>query len=531
MGRSHYFSIYLLKDTYTVQNALRENHSLTQDVPAARLPPGSSLFVAAADKEVWWKEFFGIPDDLDQVFWGAIVFVPAGGRTFAFSFGRAYHNLRQDSFEPDFGLRVTLNAVDPEQIRNTDTIEPANARRQRTQVPVLSDLTIFDFDRDSSVLKNLAGKAKQEYAAFVRNVSGDSSLRISSKSLPEELPTLCEQLLKLYQSNDYKKAFPGIRGIARVKDPSLLDRLNSQLLQGFKNHDSALLLSVPAFVDHSNAVHIRYTGAGGRFVRDDVSIDLYYEYLRERNRSIDTITLGDLDRHRLVLTDEEGRRRDYYAIRKSLIFDTRLGDHGETYHLLEKTWYQIQHTYLDKLESDIQGAFVDSKLPQYRHENEGRYNRSVADDDPLIVCLDGKNIAPDGLTQVEPCDLYRIEGDATEIGTDRVFIHVKRSTRSSGLSHLFSQGAGAMELLLDNDESVEKLKALVDGNGDGVSRAIQQGSVRVLFAIVTTKDPTKGCRNLPLFSQINLRRTLRQFRLMRIEAGIGFIAVADDEGN
>ncbi|MYA15311.1 MAG: sporadically distributed protein, TIGR04141 family, partial [Gammaproteobacteria bacterium] len=196
MAPSHYFSIYLLKANCDVALALREEHDLIPNVEADHLPEGASLYLAEDEpRPVWWKKYFGIDRDLRQAFKGALVFVPTSDRVFAFSFGRAYHSLRQGSYEPDFGLRVTLNAVDPNKIKNTDIIEPVNARRQRTQVPVLSDLTLFDFDHDNAVLKNLAGKARDDYTHFVRNVSGQDNLRISSDVQATDLPTLCEQLL------------------------------------------------------------------------------------------------------------------------------------------------------------------------------------------------------------------------------------------------------------------------------------------------------------------------------------------------
>ncbi len=533
MGQSHYFSIYLLKSHYTVASALSADHDMRANVQADRLPPGASLFVAdPVPNEVWWQRFLGIGERLTQTFKGALLFVPTRSRLFAFSFGRAYHQLNRDSYESDFGLRVTLNALDPAKIRNTDTVEPANARRQRIQVPALSDLTVFDFDQETSVLKTVAGKARDEYSHLVRNVSGDQSLRISSTALPEDLPDLCSELLDLYQSRDYQKTFPGIRGISRVRDRDTIGQLNTRLMDGFRNQDPALLLGVPDLLDYGHVVQFRYQGVGGKFIRDDASIDLYYEYLTERRRPLESISLDDLAKHRLVVTDEEGRKRDHYSILKSLIYDTTLRSGGSAYHLLEKNWYRVEHEYLAKLASDIKGAFAAPGLPPFNHENEEKYNMAVAGGDANLVCLDGKNIAPTGQSQVEPCDLFCADSLPMGTGARAVFIHVKRSTRSTGLSHLFSQGAGAIELLLGDEEAVGKLEAMIDDVNDisgdgGIRRALAEGAVKVCFAIVTDKDPANGYSNLPLFSQINLRRALRQFKVMRIETTVGFIPIGD----
>ena len=159
MSKSHSFSIYLLKQGYDSSNTLKEGHKLENRVDASNLPPSASLFVLDNPSgEPWWKWYFGIKKTLIQASKGALIFIPVDGRYFVLSFGHVFHNLHESSYEYDFGLRVTLNSVDPNKLKSTDILEPGAARRQRTQVPVDSDLTYFDFDHDSSILKSLTGK-------------------------------------------------------------------------------------------------------------------------------------------------------------------------------------------------------------------------------------------------------------------------------------------------------------------------------------------------------------------------------------
>ncbi|MYD15235.1 MAG: hypothetical protein F4107_03145 [Gemmatimonadetes bacterium] len=531
MGSSHYFSIYLLKPAYNTSSALRDDHDLVPNVTADRLPQGASLYLSEKiPRQVWWKKYFGIDRDLKQAFKGALVFVPASERIFAFSFGRAYHSLKNASYEPDFGLRVTLNLVDANKIKNTDIVEPANARRRRTQVPVLSDLTIFDFDHDSSVLKSLAGKAKAAHEHLVRNVSGQDNLRISSDVEASNLPMLCEELLTYYESNDYENVFPGIRAISRVKDPFLIEQLEQKLVLGLRGSDPALLLGVPDFVDYARPFRIRYRGAGGKFVRDDVALELYYEYLLTRNVSPESIDLEDLQRHKIELVDEDMRPGDRHSIGKALIYDTHLEGDSAGYHLLEGVWYRVERDYMQVLQANIGDMFEDPELPPYTHEHEDEkdYNSKMEEEHCGALCLDGEDISPAGATQVEPCDFLCVEGTEDDGEPDVAFVHVKRSTRSSGLSHLFSQGTGAMELLLSESDSVERLEALVAEReerlgGVRLRERLEERTVRVVFAVVTRKDPSRTWRNLPLFSRINLRRAKRQFQLMGVPVRIGYI--------
>lgn len=79
--------------------------------------------------------------------------MPVNDNWIALTFGMAYHQLKDESYEYDFGLRTTLNAVDPDKIKSTDIFKLENARRQRIQTPVASNLNLFDFEQDESIIK------------------------------------------------------------------------------------------------------------------------------------------------------------------------------------------------------------------------------------------------------------------------------------------------------------------------------------------------------------------------------------------
>lgn len=162
MTKTRSFSIFLLKEPHTGADALKEDTDLEAGVASDHLPEGASLYVLDnVPKQPWWKTYFGVQKDLWQASKGAIVFLPAGGRCFALCFGHVYHNLQDTSYEYDFGLRVTLNCVDPDKLKSTDILEPSGAKRQRTQLPTVADLTFFDVDADSTILKSLTGKVKK----------------------------------------------------------------------------------------------------------------------------------------------------------------------------------------------------------------------------------------------------------------------------------------------------------------------------------------------------------------------------------
>lgn len=524
MSKSRPFSIFLLKEGYDARNALRDGHALEVDVDASALPADASLFILdAPPKRPWWKDYFGVQKDLWQTGKGALVFLPVGARTFALSFGHVSHNLKDASYEYDFGLRVTLNCVDPKKLKNTDALEPGAARRQRTQVSVDSDLTYFDFDRDSKILKSLTGKAKAEHQALIKHATGASNLRINSPVPPAELTALCERLLELYADEGYRDTFPDIQNITPVRDPAIVEQLDEKLIEAFRTKSQDLYLAVPALIDYQDNVYARFSGVGPSLIYDDVFLARYYEYLESHDRNPADLGLEDLKKHALRLTNEDGDTRDSFSILRSLVFDTMLEDSEDSYHLIEGNWYRVAKSYVVKLAEFLDPLCVEMELPPYNESSEAAYNSSVAAGNAAYVCLDKSNISPPGETQVEPCDLYSVVDGCA------FFYHVKVSTFSAQLSHLFNQGTNAIELLKLDDEAREKLRALIadKASADGVAALlapIEGMKVKIVFAIVTHKDVNEKSGNLPLFSRVSLMRCLRALRLMSVPAFYGYVA-------
>lgn len=523
-AKSRSFSIYLLKPGYDASNALKGDHTLDNEVVASKLPAGASLFVLdSAPREPWWKAYFGLDKKLTQSSKGALVFLRAGQRCFALSFGHVFHNLRDASYEYDFGLRVTLNSVDPKKLKSTDILEPGAARRQRTQVPMDSDLTYFDFDRDSTILKSLTGKVKDEHKNLFKHATGASNLHLSTDVAPGGLVALCEKLLELYESGAYRTTFPDIQNITPICDPSAIAELNGKLFEAFRSKSEDLYLTVPDLVDYRDNVCAVFAGAGPSLIYDDVYMGRYYEYLAENGEDLCQIGIDDLKQHSLKLTDEEGAPRERYSVMKCLIYDTTLDQEGETYHLCEGCWYKVETGYAAKLQAFLDPMWIDLNLPSYCHDSEGAYNEAVAKADSAFVCLDKTNISPAGQTQIEPCDLYAVNDSHAAL------YHIKVSTFSAHLSHLFNQGINAIELLKLETSARQNLKTLVqDTAALGMSVAflapLKDEKYHVVFGIVTHKDKLKKSLNLPLFSRISLMRNLKELQLMSVRANFGFIS-------
>ena len=524
MSKARSFSIYLLKDGFNSSNALKDDHKLDDEIVGEKLSGDCTLYILdGVPTPPWWKSYFGIQEPLLQCLKGAIIFLPAGNRIFAITFGHVFHNLKETSYEYDFGLRVTLNCLDPEKLKSTDILEPSGAKRQRTQMPVDSDLTYSDFDRDTTILKSLTGKVRDEYKALFGHATGASSVRITSDVTPEGLPQLCSELLELYSEEAYKTNFPDIQNISPVRDPDTIALLNAKLVETVKAKSYDVALSIPTILDYHDELWATFSGAGGGLVYDDVFIGRYYEYLDLRGIHVNDIDVDMLKHHCLVLTNEDGDSRgEQFSIFKCLVFDTTNGSSGQTHHLCEGNWYLVENGFVTRLGKYLDPLCAATTLPSFNHKDEGEFNEAAAAAGADILCLDKTSIAPKGQKAVEPCDLYELNA------AKAVLHHVKISTLSTHLSHLFNQGTNSIHLLRDDDEARERLTALVKDKAahldtDAFVAPIEDDNFRIVFGIITHKDPAGKSTNLPLFSRISLMRAMKDMKRIGIDACYSFI--------
>lgn len=539
------FSIYLLKNGFNATNALTKAHDLVGAKNATLTPDNSTLYILDAErKRPWWREYFGVQEDLWQQFKGALLFLPVGDRCFALSFGQVFHYINDEAYEYDFGLRVTLNSLDPQELKSADMIEPGPARRKRTQVPISTELTYLDFDGNSEIIKSLTGKVKEEYKELFTTATGSASLKISMKISPDALAVRCEALLALYESEEYKTTFPNIQNIVPVKDPADIKRLDASLMESVKMRDGCTTLTIPDIVDYRDNTCCMFNGPNGASdIYPDISIEAFYDYLGD-GFDLNTLTLDQLKSYRLVLTDVEGSPGRSYGLYRSLIFDTAPPDENVIYHLNEGDWYKAEKNFVERLKVYLDAKCEATDLCPYNHDgvkngkavySEGNYNAAIPAWQGRFICLDQTDISPVGSTNIEPCDLYSVHADASSsCGHRAVLYHLKISTRSSHLSHLFNQGVNSIELIELEEQSRDKFKQLITdrlGTNDQNTylSPFNQFDFKVVFGIITHKNSALQSDNLPLFSKISLMRNMQRLDLMRVPSALTFIVDASPE--
>lgn len=445
----------------------------------------------------WLRDFFGQTVDHDALplllnsTSAAVLLVTVSTKTFAVAFGHGRYMLNPAAIEPRFGLRTALNGVNVRHVRSVDrkTLE-AVSMYTREQASRESSFNTFDMNVQRDLLRSITGRMLDENLGLT--VTGKDAFLIRSRvTLPTLLPKL-EEWYDLSQQETYRERFPWIDNIAEISDKATRERLDDRLVHMLHRDDTARIWLAPPEMMSWDNVH----GFKFRTPHADVvpELDLRF-YFEDKHRPQSEVTITNLRRDKVFVRSNEhdtdvDRWRVYHCIH------AEIDDGRDRFILDEGQWYRIDPNYAAEL-SDFRAKLPRTKidLPDYDDDNEAKYNERAAKD-PQLRLMDKdlvKGIETEARSRIEVCDLLHAGGG---------FIHVKRYSGSSTLSHLFAQGAVAADNMRFNREFqervAEKYPDIILSNG-----RFDANQHEIAYAIVA--KPGNDDVQLPFFSLVNLR--------------------------
>ena len=445
----------------------------------------------------WLREFFGPtvdPDSLPLLLnstSAAVLLVTVSTKTFAVAFGHGRYMLNPTAIEPRFGLRTALNGVNVRQVRSVDrkTLD-AVSMYTREQASRASSFNAFDMNVQRDLLRSITGRMLDEDLGLT--VTGKDAFLIRSRVT---LHTLLPQLDKwhhLSQKDTYRERFPWIDNIAEVSDKTTRDRLDARLVDMLRRGDTERIwLAPPEIMSWDNVDGFKF-----RTPKADVVPELdLRSYFEDKYRSQAEVTIVHLRRDKIFTrSNKDDTDIDRWRVYQCIHAD--IGDGSDRFILDEGQWYKIDPDYAAEL-ADFRDSLprTEIDLPDYDDADEAKYNdRAAKQADLRLMDKDlVKGIETDGRSRIEVCDLLHTEG---------AFIHVKRYSGSSTLSHLFSQGAVAADNLRFNPEFrkrvAEKYPTIILSNGSFDAKRHE-----IAYAIIA--KPGKDDVKLPFFSLVNLR--------------------------
>jgi uncharacterized protein (TIGR04141 family) len=540
------FSLYLAKPSVKEPTALLTARA--QDLLAQRIAlrsdsttfgDGATVFMFPSEAEPpnWVKMLsteFQLSGNLDAQSPSAVLVFRKDGNFFAvpFAFGHVYLDERKT--EADFGLRVSINALNDDRLKSVERANIGVAIRDFAQAAGQRNLKAFGFDDALELIRKVSGYTSKDDLAEV--VTGSHALRFTKKMEFKELPTLAQSSIKYFLSKSYKKtAFQIIDFLAPVLDKSLQDKLDEQLLQAIKDGSDEFEISLPEILSEDPA-SFRFELADIPEFHADLSLEVYRTGL---GKKLGALSVADLKHHRVAAyRSRDEKPHIYWNVHHALVGSLVL--QGDRYALNEGYWYRIGDAYKKSADAafhavvkgpdklfhplkKIAAAKKKGSRGKVGYQSEGSYNKEVAAASGYLL-LDAQLIKIEEVAGqgVEACDLLDIPG--------RRFIHVKKSSRqSSVLSHFFKQGANSARLFKQYEPFKTALVSKVrELHGDHWAKELT-ASLKAKWTVefVIADHPRKsGKFDIPFFSKLSLRDEVRTLQAMEFTVAIRFIKLA-----
>lgn len=516
--RKEKLSIYLARDSskpdsdvIKLENAKPPIELSLPEAESARLyikrqlakstPPWTKLFTT--DNRVDAYEF-GTSSNV-----GAVFVIRISGATFALSFGTGFHLLKQEAIERDFGLKVTLNSVDPDKLRSLDKASydhnPLNSRTQSTR-----DVDIFNLHLDSEMEMLYAITGTSLVKEFGSHVTGRDALTIAVETNLSNIPAILSKSIKQYRSNLPDK-FSWVDNINRVRDYDEIEILDLELNKHLdSNNINNFWLGEPEIVDWEGQVGYSFDMHQRTLRHAVLSFDDYVAYLAGVAPTVESMKSNVVH-----VNNTEYQSVKCWPVYRCLYAEI---EYGNGYYILRNgVWYKINFEFVSAVDECLSNIDIHPfSFPIYSHDNEGDYNAQVANSNKSFCLMDKNNIKIGGpYDKLEHCDLIK---DGNE------FIHVKLYRSSSTLSHLFSQGFVAAEAFIKDPEYRERLNPKLPASIKLIDPKLRPdpSNYRIVYAIATNKNIPN---ELPFFSKVTLKNSLKTLRALNYNISLSKIEI------
>ena len=292
-GRAAKLTIYLLRELLTeldkaILERYTESGNYVEIKPKSELPfPCRAWLQCNKAKPPRWLEWLSTTFELAENNLvnqsnSFVLVLKAGDRVFAVTFGYGFNAIDRTLVEPDFGLKVTLNIVDPQALDTLDTRTLDRVTKQtRTHLNVGRPVEEFGIQPDLDWLRSVRGTARGQQ--IKGKVQGSESIRVNWQGDLTSLGDCCETLLNLYRSDDYKRIFGFVDHLRPLpaSDP-LLQTLEGKVLELIDHYDQEWLTVAHPDIPSPEVESFKiWCGHIRREDIDDLDLDAVFAFIDE----------------------------------------------------------------------------------------------------------------------------------------------------------------------------------------------------------------------------------------------------------
>lgn len=414
-------------------------------------------------------------------------------RFFALTFGYSKYMFKDDVLEEQFGLKIILNSIDDDQIRRiSKTSVGSNLKQSNEQLPKSSNISEFGFDVNRDLMKNVSGKSEDEMFEKCILTGGD----VLSVNVERDINNIDEFLKFCYErfnEKKYLRNFSWVDNIKFVKNKGLIAELNKKLIEliNYKSFNQ-VWMAVPEVVNWEDIKDFKVSG-----LEEGIN-DIYIDKVVGTFKS-NLVDVEQLKSKRIVARSSKDEHQNIYEWNSYKCIIAEIELNGQAYCLNDGKWYIINQDFV----TDINIRYSNIELlnedlidfSESNHANEDDYNTALADslDNAVLIHKYKISIGGGSENNIEPCDVF----------WNNKFIHVKRNSGSSDLSHLFNQALVSSQVLLDaasRNQFRDKLAA--DGKPNIIPEPFQSNNYDIVIAIINKfQDNTP---KIPFFSKVSI---------------------------
>ncbi len=440
-------------------------------------------------------------------------------RFFALTYGYGRNLLKPELIEDGFGLRIALNVVNHEKIKsidvkNLDTVIK-NVRMDNSKE---TDFGSFGANIERDILNGVVGvRQSPEVFEYSEKIYGKDALRISAVVSISELPIFCQEMFKIYNSEEYKKHFRWIDHIKIIRDKVLLEKLNHQMINAIhKEEYEKVWMTPPEIIDWYDKEGFSYTPNGK--IYEDIGFGSLLEGKNKTLVDIDLEFLSSSSVHYHCSSQQAPQL--HWSVYKCIYSEIDIGQ--ERFILVGGNWYSIDKEYLRNTNTqlkEIKDYVGKINFIKYAQLNEEQYNKDLClANAERATLFDRQNIPyGGGHSSIEFCDVYF---------DDKQFIHVKRYSGSSTLSHLFFQGLTPAYLLKAEQLFLKKVNIkLREKKVKEIKSDFDPSSYEVVYAIAVASEKKDIRDILPFFSKVTLVHAAKELSAYGYKVSIKSILV------
>ena len=507
-------TLYLLRGEKNIDNVVLARAERYLDVPLADPPDGVQWRLLINQRPTspvsWLKTLRPIVQNSDNLLVsgqsaGAVLLISSSERTFAMTFGTGFHAVKEEDIEPDFGLRVVANSVDPAKLTRAETRGlQKGTKNSATSLPVPNEVFALDLATGEEWIRKFGGQVADK--TFASSVAGADSLQLTLKDFElTDLPGKLEAVLNSFKSTQYRDRFPFLDYFRRLpaKAPQVAT-LDLKVHELFANRSDDLGFAAPHEFGLYDPDHFIFRANRQSVEVPELTAENVYGALDDIGG-----WENPLDWTRVDAVGSGGDAMDlstrlWQYVVANVTIDA--GRYKGNYTLTAGAWFKIDDNYSQRLDRFMQDRVIDStdevSLPIWDEQDlidkkipgeygEERYNNFAGGKKNWAV-LDRDLYRGDVGEKVEVCDL---------LSPNRLLVCVKRMDGASAMSHLFQQGSVSASLMYNVDYQKKVLEALKSVGGDGTFGSASDWTF--VFAIATSKPGTLH-QTMTFFSKVAL---------------------------